>query len=72
MFISSDGGNTWRQVTGRFGGREEPFRASSANIFLIDSQACYDFLGAKKLKQLFYLVNVAGRLDGQWEELGRA
>lgn len=32
VFISSDGGNTWRQVTGRIGNREEAFRASSVNI----------------------------------------
>lgn len=32
MFISSDGGNTWRQVTGRFGDREEAFWAISAKL----------------------------------------
>lgn len=32
VFISSDGGNTWRQVTGRFGDREEGFGAISAKL----------------------------------------
>ena len=35
VFISSDGGNTWRQVTERFGDRGEIFRANLANISLI-------------------------------------
>lgn len=75
MFISSDGGNTWRQVTERFRDREEIFRANFSNISLIYgilSLTVTFCLFKKKLKQLFCLVNVAGRIDGQWGKMGRA
>lgn len=76
MFISSDGGNTWRQVTERLGDREEIFRANSANISLIFGIlrliVTFCLLKKKKLKQQFCLVSVAGRIDGQWGKMGRA
>ena len=76
MFISSDGGNTWRQVTERFWDRGEIFRANLANISLIygilSLIVTFCLFKKKKLKQLFCLVNVAGRIDGQWGKMGRA